>query len=147
MRIKSLLLFLGISAIVGCAKEEKSILPNVLVNLTIRLDVPPYTLLQTPATSQKVIYYNSITVGYRGNGVIIMHEIDDNFYAYDATCTNPSCFNNKPQSIDITDATFAVCPYCKTKFNLFNGYSMNNGSLRLKPYQVMKSGYQLNVYN
>lgn len=131
-------------AMSGCAKEEKPVLPYVKVNVTFYLNDPQYQSIQNPATAIKITRFLSQPVGYLGNGIIVFHEIDNSFYAYDATCTN-----SDHQSLKIVDGIFAQCPGCETKFSLINGYAAGNGSLRLQRYDVMvsSSNNQLTVYN
>lgn len=135
------ILFGALFFLCGCAKEEKPILPQTAVSFVISLNDPSYTLLQTPPTAVKVVYYNSLPVGYLGNGVIVSNGIDA-FYAYDATCPNQD-----RKSINIVDQIFGECPVCKTRYNLLNGYAEGKGNLHLQRYRVTQSGNYLNVSN
>ena len=141
MKTKPTILLAAILFLCGCAKEEKPILPQTAVNFVISLNDPSYTLLQNPSTAVKVIYYNSLPVGYLGNGVIIAYTGID-YIAYDATCPNQD-----HKSINIVDQIFGECPVCKTRYNLLNGHAEGKSDLHLQCYRVTPYGSYLNVSN
>lgn len=125
----------------GCAKEEKPILPHTYISLVIALNSPEYISLKNPSTAVKINYYNSLPVGYLGNGVIVYNGLDG-YYAYDATCPNQDY-----KSLNVTDQIFAECPVCKTRYNLQNGYAQGKGNLHLQRYNAVPHGDYLNIYN
>lgn len=127
--------------LVSCAKEEKPVLPHTLVNIIISTNMPDYISLQNPATGVKISYYNSLPVGYLGNGVIVYNSLEG-FKAYDATCPNSDF-----KSIEIVDQIYGECPSCKTRYSLESGFAMGKGNLHLQRYSVMSNGEYLNIYN
>ncbi len=142
MRPTILAIIAAIFLLCGCAKEEKPILPHTYVSIVIALSSPEYISLQNPLMAVKIGYYNSLPVGYLGNGVLVYNAGKGTYNAYDATCPNQDF-----KSLNIVDQIFAECPVCKTRYNLQNGYAQNKGNLHLQPYNVMANGVYLNIYN
>ncbi|WP_320054199.1 hypothetical protein [uncultured Acetobacteroides sp.] len=141
MKACAAIFLVAVPLLFGCAKEERPLLPQTAVNITISLTDPSYTLLQNPSTAVKVSYYLARPVGYLGNGVIISNT-GVGYNAFDATCTNQD-----HKSITIVDQIFGVCPVCNTRYNLLNGYAEGKGNLHLQSYRTMPSGNYLTVFN
>ena len=141
MKTRSAIIAIAVLSFLGCAKEEKPVLPQTMVNLAISLTDPSYILLQNPLTAAKVSYFNALPIGYLGNGVIIVNT-GTGYNAFDATCTNQD-----RKSITIVDQFFGECPVCKTRYNLLNGYAEGKGNLHLQRYNVTPNGNTLYVHN
>jgi nitrite reductase/ring-hydroxylating ferredoxin subunit len=121
----------------GCKDDYTSSIPYVYVqaelNLANRIELNP------------VGGYFKINGGY--GGIIIFRDMDENFLAYDATCTHeilPSC------SVTTDGSGIATCPCCGSQFILFNA----NGSPTkgpatepLKQYRVTNMGGRLSIRN
>lgn len=126
----------------SCAKEEKRVLPYANINIALSLVDPKYIEITNPSTAIKVTAYKGTQVGYEGNGIIVYNSGLD-YYAYDATCTNGDHYT----SLNLSDQIFAICPKCKTKFNLINGFAEGNSSLHLQRYNAIAINGYLRISN
>lgn len=143
LKTKIKLLFQLIIATVllfGCSKSQDQIVPYVNVQLSINLDLPSFTALNSPGNA--VIYPNA---GYNRNGVIIFNGLDE-FTAYDATCPQHIATKTAIVLDDKGSGGQATCPYCHVVYNFYN-YGAASKGYPLKRYNVSKSGNTLLVYN
>lgn len=126
-----------LTAITGCKDDYTSSIPYVYVKSEINL--ANKTELNT------VGGYFKINGGY--GGIIIFHDMDDTYLAYDATCTFeilPSC------SVETDGSGIATCPCCGSQFLLFGGNaSLTKGPAiePLKQYTISNVGGRLIVSN
>lgn len=140
-------LFLFIT--LACDNAMESSIPHTRFSLTYNvLQHPKITI---PGNFVKVTKnIHGIPVGYSGVilGKPVNSEPNSNEYvAYDAAC--PVERSNKI-SIEIVEDGIgsAVCPECKTKYNLSgNGYPEGIGTEFLKHYPVQVNGSTLSVNN
>lgn len=102
-------------------------------------DSPRYFVTSTP---------NPGALGYKGHGIIVYTLDLENFYCYDATCTNCSDLESYITSKDLRGA-IAICPVCGMIFNLISGEPHGNEEkiYPLKSYSITKVGKKLIVRN
>lgn len=120
---------------------------DVPVSITINMALPSYSHLLDMGT---FVYENG---GVKG--IVIVHHTDDNFYAFDRSCSyQPS---NTCSKIEV-DSSFMVFRCGETKAGGFqkccdsrfymDGQVFNGpATFGLKHYQVIKSGNLLNIKN
>jgi len=112
--------------------ETNNPVPEVYVNFILELNSPFYSILNSPNGS--IIIPDE---GYKGRGIIIIRLLNDEFRAYDATCTyDPEDAWGRVE-IDET-GQFAYDKVCHSKFILFFDGSVSEGpaSIPLKMYNV-----------
>ncbi len=82
------------------------------------------------------------------NGIIIYRGVDDEFYAYDRTCTLWPEHNEQVAEDDVWGGVF-TCPECESRYQLLNGAEPLNGpaTFGLKQYYTVIDGSLLHVYN
>lgn len=82
------------------------------------------------------------------NGIIIYRGADDDFSAYDRTCTLWPEHNEQVVMDDVWDGVF-TCPECESRYQLLNGAEPLNGpaTFGLKRYYTVIDGSLLHVYN
>ena len=136
--IKFILTLILIVNINSC-DDKHQVVPNVYVNFYISIYDPEFIELAAPG--------NSISVTGGVNGVLIYRVSQDEFVAYDRTCT----FSVADNCQIITDETglFAsdtIC--CQSKFLLLDG-SVTDGpaTYPLKKYRTTFDGTYLHVFN
>ena len=136
--IKFILTLILIVNINSC-DDKHQVVPNVYVNFYISIYDPEFIELAAPG--------NSISVTGGVNGVLIYRVSQDEFVAYDRTCT----FSVADNCQIITDETglFAsdtIC--CQSKFLLLDG-SITDGpaTYPLKKYRTTFDGTYLHVFN
>jgi len=121
----------------SCDKIQDSQVPDVPFYLPINLTID--TALKFPGNS---LFYP----GYGYGGVIVYCAGVDEYYAYDATCTNEVTQTCKVVN---TGAT-GECKCCKSQFIFIGGAYPAKGpaAAPLRQYQVSKvNSFTLRVYN
>lgn len=128
-----------LAVLVGCKKQQESLLPDVNVYIDISLTLPEY---QTLNFQGNVFLYRN--EGYQNNGVYIVRiSQEEEFAAYDVTCTDHL---DKPTAT-LLEGAVAKCPECKTEYQLLNyGYSVDE-SRHLQSYKVEVIGGHVIVRN
>ncbi|MFA6923720.1 MAG: hypothetical protein WC223_05640 [Bacteroidales bacterium] len=122
----------------NCKKNET--VPNVSVDFTLELNSVDYTALGS------IGGWVYITGGAYNNGIIIYKRTNDEYKAYDRTCTykpSSSCRVTVESS-----GIIAVDSCCGSKFILTDG-SVNQkpATAPLKEYHTSLSGTTLHIYN
>lgn len=120
--------------------ENHQVVPNVYVDFTIMLTDPEFNALNVPG--------NSITVTGGVNGIIIYRISQDEFAAYDRTCTHnvdDSCQVQVDETLLF--AVDSMC--CGSKFLLLDGSVYEGEAIYpLKSYRTSFDGSTyLRVYN
>jgi Rieske Fe-S protein len=123
-------------------------IPDVYVHYTINLDLPSFNALNIPG--------GHVVLPDEGfKGVIVYHNIDGNFYAFEATCTHHPLADCSQITVDESgiymrcghyeDKDFIKC--CESTYDM-NGYVLNPPALYpLKQYTVYQQGRILTVSN
>ena len=136
--LKFLLTFFLVANIFSCDNKHQ-VVPNVYVNFYLSIYDPEFNHLAAPG--------NSIYVTGGVNGILIYRVSQDEFKAFDRTCTF-SVTDNCQITTDETGifAVDSIC--CDSKFLLLDG-SVTNGpaTYPLKEYQTTFDGTYLHVFN
>lgn len=122
-------------------------IPDAPVNLTINMDLPLYYHLYTMGS------FSYHAGGHKG--VLLVHNFDDEFYAFERTCThNPdlTCSKVEVDSLllnircgSYVNGKFESC--CDSKF-FFNGQlEQGPAQLPLKQFPVIRNGSVLSINN
>ncbi|MBI9067126.1 MAG: hypothetical protein JEZ09_07530 [Salinivirgaceae bacterium] len=138
LSIISMILFLN------CKKDNNERIPDTIIYIDpLYINDPEYqSLFKIPYST-----YLVENEGYEANGILIINLGENNFAAYDCTCTN-EVKNNCFVRLDDDSSVLAKCTCCGSKFELFNG-SVNKGPAEypLKKYKTAFNGEYLRVYN
>jgi Rieske Fe-S protein len=138
------LLFLVAIIFNGCGDSESDVVPNVEVRVNyINIYEPAYNSLLSISGSAIVP-----NVGYGKNGIIIFRVNEDEFKAYDCTCTNEieaGCGVVKNEK----NVAGAVCSCCGSEFELVIGGTVTKGPAKysLKEYHVYFNDPYLTIRN
>jgi nitrite reductase/ring-hydroxylating ferredoxin subunit len=143
-----LVLFLG----TNCEKDNCDVIPNVRVDFNVNLFTPPFDQLQAIGNSVAVpTSISQYSGGYNGNGVILYRKVEDEFNAFDRTCTYA---HETPIAIEIDkDNPFkAICPECGSEFFISAGGVPSEGSAANCPLKEYNADYfiaiqEVRVYN
>ncbi len=150
--MNKLVLILTIVLGLACKKSNNNTNPepinNVPVSLTINLALPAYFHLQNVGTY--VIENGGV------KGIILVHNTDDNFYAFDRCCSyQPNSSNCSRLEIDssslqfrcgqTTSKGFVKC--CDSKFFFDGSVAQSPARFPLKQYNVNKSGNTIIISN
>ncbi len=122
-------------------------IPKGLVNLTLDLNLPSYQHLQQVGT------HAYVPGGVKG--VLIIHDYDDTWYAYERACAfepTKNCSNIWVDSINIqlmcgtySGTTFQSC--CESKY-MYSGFPLKGPAAgRLAQYYISRNNNILQVYN
>jgi nitrite reductase/ring-hydroxylating ferredoxin subunit len=106
----------------------------VYVNGTIHLEF--YDALNAVGNA---LYFDEIdtSIGYRGHGFIVVRTSTTEFAVYGATCSHD---READEHLEI-EGSFAECPICQSKFNIFTGWPFNGSTatIRLAEYKTSYS--------
>jgi nitrite reductase/ring-hydroxylating ferredoxin subunit len=150
-KIRKFFLFvLMIIAISGCEEEKERIIPYSYVNFSIRLDDPQFITLSSIGNAVIITdsYDGSNSAGYDNNGIILYRASQDEFYAFDRTCTYDV---KKSSAVEIDESgIMAVCPVCGSTYVLPNiGFPTKESPSKyaLHQYQTHFDGLYVHVFN
>lgn len=143
---KIFFLFTGSVLCAACGKEEYEVfLPDVHVDFWFDLSYPPYTQLRD-------FYPNAIKIkereqGYNKHGIILVRLSDNDFRAYDATCTRN--IQQETSALTLSEDRFtAHCPKCGAEYSVQqSGAYEKNGKCRLQQYRVNRGNDRWHVVN
>lgn len=138
----------------SCTKNQREIIPYVLVDFTISLTDPIFLglnavgnhALVNSSTNNMGIY----AAGYDGNGIIIYRAQLDEFYAFDRTCPHDYALSGSSIAVELeAGEIFATCPSCGSKYALpsFGTPSEGPSKYPLKIYRTSLFGEFVRVYN
>ena len=134
----------------ACEEEKQKIIPHTYVNFSIRLDNPQFISLSAVGNSVVITnsYDGSNSAGYDNNGIILYRASQDEFYAFDRTCTYDV---EKSIAVEIDDSgIMAVCPVCSSSYVLPNiGFPTKESPSKyaLHRYQTSFDGLTVHVFN
>ena len=145
----ALLLFTLSLATAACTEENP--IDDYPVSLRLDLTFNDKALRSIPAAATYTRHSHPLNAAYRSfgfGGVLVVHAVDDQFYAFDLSCPyeNLSSVLVEPDN----DVIYATCPQCGTKYLISDGNGMRVdgvGRHGLKPYRVDRQGNTLLVYN
>lgn len=150
-KVRNFFLFLGmVWLFTGCEKEKNRIIPYTYVNFSIRLDNPQFIALNSIGNAVVITssYDGSNSAGYDNNGIIIYRASEDEFYAFDRTCTYDV---EKSIAVEIDESgIMAVCPVCSSTYVLPNiGFPTKESASKyaLHQYQTSFDGLNVHVFN
>ena len=131
----------------GCKNQTTTSIPSTRVELEFNIlrEAPLLNAMGGVATFIKPRYSNEY-VGY--GGVVVFHNFDDSFAAYDLACPNEV----DPQVRLNVDSIVgeAICPKCGAVFDIgyARGYPVQGDcKYIMRPYRISVSGYDVRVYN
>jgi len=136
--LKILLTIILLQNIISCDSKHQ-VVPNVYVNFYLSIFDPEFNDLAAPG--------NSIYVTGGVNGIVIYRVSQDEFVAYDRTCTYQVEENCRITTDDTgLFATDTTC--CESKFLLLDGSVQEGPAMyMLKEYQTTFDGTYLHVFN
>ena len=119
-KLRNFLLISLISLLItDCNKGEKNIIPDVPTDFVIDLNDPRFIDLNAIGNSVIVSssYWGSVSAGYNNHGIIVYRAGQDEFYAFDRTCTFEEQLN-EAVNIDSLRTLTAKCPNCGSVYVL-----------------------------
>lgn len=147
---KKLLIFciiLFFSSFFSCDKNQTDFIPNVFVDVTIRLDLPEFINLNSIGGWVYLDQANGNVAGYRG---IILYRAGLNEYrAFDRACSYKPLESCHRIEVDVDNNIVINCTCGESKFD-FEGNVINPPAiLPLKKYQTLynRNDNSLRVFN
>ncbi len=126
---------------VKCEKESCDVVPDTYVNISLNM------VLFNLAPTQSMVINNTIagvsSLGYNNNGIIIYCNSDDEYFAYDRTCTY-----HISESIPVEDPgnfMYAVCPVCSSRYQLWYSGFPSDESVSQCPLKQYKTAFNPNT--
>jgi hypothetical protein len=124
MNIRSKLRFFSLIILfqilpLNCEKESCDVVPDTFVNLSLNM------ILFNLAPTQSLILTSNMagvtSLGYNNNGIIIYCNSENEYFAYDRTCTYDIRESIPVETID--NFMFAECPRCSSRYLLeYSGF-------------------------
>jgi nitrite reductase/ring-hydroxylating ferredoxin subunit len=147
---KKYFVFLGIVflCLASCEKIENPI-PVSRVYLNLDLTFEDKELKAVPAYKEYTIKNINLAQGERAGygGVLVVHTMLGEYKAFDRSCS----YEAKPGiTVEVDEEIlYAVCPVCKTKYDIGFGTGAPNGKSKhyLRIYNVTQNGGKLIVGN
>jgi nitrite reductase/ring-hydroxylating ferredoxin subunit len=147
-------LIITIFAVAVACNKKNDVIPDVTVDFMLDINDPEFVQLNAIGGSVTVDAgtnnWGIYAAGYNGNGIIISRGVDE-FYAYDRTCPHDYAANEASVRINIDASGFAkaVCPQCKTSYELisFGTPASGVGRYPLKNYKTSFDGRWIRVWN
>ena len=135
-----LFIFILIFSSSNCKKSSETF-PNVAVDVYVDLNTVDGSRLNTIGN---YVYLGNC--GYNKNGIIVYRLSQDEFKAYDRTCTY-NISNNCRVRVDAS-SIFAIDSCCGSKFLLMDGsVSVKPATIPLKEYSATLNGTILHIYH
>ena len=105
----------------ACNKGEKNIIPEVPTDFVIDLNDPRFIDLNANLNSVIVnsSYWGSVSAGYNNHGIIVYRVSQNEFYAFDRTCTFEEQLY-EAVDVDVPTDLTAKCPNCGSVYILPN---------------------------
>lgn len=151
-KLRKFLLILLVSLLIaGCNKREKHLVPDVPTDFVINLDDPRFIDLNAVGNSVIVTssYWGNLSAGYSNHGFIVYRAGQDEFYAFDRTCTFEEQLD-EAVNFDSLSIFNVKCPNCGSVYVLPSlAYPDKDGpaTYPLKQYHAEYSGNTVWVHN
>jgi len=140
-------LFISVLAITmffsfSCEKNKPcNVIPNVTVDFKANLDDSRLTALNVVGNAVEIpLNLSRYSKGYANSGVIVYRKSEDEFLAFDRTCTfghsNPVAVN-----ADTEETWIAVCPECQSVYRLASYGVPDDGSKSECPLKEYHADY------
>lgn len=136
------ILMTGIIWSQSCTREASDVVPDTYMNVTL-VNIPAQIRInQSMIITNTMVPVNNL--GYDNNGIIVYRNSQDEYFAYDRTCTY-----HVEESIPVnlwTNPLFAICPQCSTKYQLYwSGIPADEGP-SVYPLKQYKTSYNPNTF-
>ena len=153
-KIRLFFITLTLAIILGACNKKNDVIPDVYVDFYLNLNDPEFVNLNAIGGSitidSRTNNLGRNASGYNGNGIIITRGVDE-FYAFDRTCPHDFALNSLSIKVAIDNSGFAkaVCPECKTVYELFSFGTPSSGigKYPLKNYRTSFDGLNVHVWN
>jgi nitrite reductase/ring-hydroxylating ferredoxin subunit len=134
-----LIIFIFISLLYNCKKENDNYVPVVTVDLYLHINLPSYINLQS------VGGWVYVSGGVRG--ILVYRKTTTEFMAYDRNCTYQSSDPCATVYVDNTNI-IATDTCCHSKFSIVDGSVLQApAGIPLKRYNTTFDGSVVHVYN
>lgn len=142
------------TAILACSCNKKNdVIPDVTVDFFLDINDPRFVDLGAIGgcvTVNSSTNNDRYASGYAGSGIIVSRGVDE-FFAYDRTCPYDFTLDGSVVQINIDPTGFAkaVCPKCKSTFELISFGTPASGVSQypLKNYRTSFDGRYVRVWN
>lgn len=147
--------FITLALLVAVSCNRKNdVIPDVTVDFNLDLNDPQFTDLNAiggvVTVSSSTNNWGRFAAGYAGNGIMIARGAGE-FFAYDRTCPHDYELDGSAIRIEIDPTGFAkaICPKCKTTYELISYGTPASGVGRypLKNYRTSFEGRFVRVWN
>lgn len=152
-KIKVFFIFCITALAAAACNKKNDVIPDVTVDFY--LDITDARFIDLNAIGGSVLVNSSTNndryaSGYAGSGIIVTRGVDE-FFAYDRTCPYDYELDGSVVRIEIDPTGFAkaICPKCKSTFELISYGTPASGVSQypLKNYRTTYDGRYIRVWN
>ena len=152
-KIKLFFIFCMTATLTGSCNKKNDVIPDVTVDFFLDINDPRFVDLGAIGgcvTVNSSTNNDRYASGYAGSGIIVSRGVDE-FFAYDRTCPYDFTLDGSVVQINIDPTGFAkaVCPKCKSTFELISYGTPASGVSQypLKNYRTSFDGRYVRVWN
>ncbi len=125
----------------NCEKETCDVVPETYVNLSLNM------IIFNLAPTKSLIITNTMagvaSLGYNNNGIIIYCNNEDEYFAYDRTCTYHIDESTAVETVD--NFMFAECPRCSSRYQLWYSGFPTEQSISQCPLKQFRTTFNPNT--
>ena len=99
----------------NCEKESCDVVPETYINLSLNMII--FNIAPTQSLTLTNTMAGVASLGYDNNGIIIYCNSEDEYFAYDRTCTYHIEESIPVENID--NSMYAECPECSSRYQLW----------------------------
>ncbi|HLN20438.1 MAG TPA: hypothetical protein VK213_05070 [Bacteroidales bacterium] len=154
-KIKFFLITILLASVSFSCNKKNDIIPDVVVDFYIDINDARFSTQLNSIGGSVAIDAGSLNepyaAGFNASGIIITRGVDE-YYAYDRTCPHEYSLDKSVVRINIDQTGFAkaICPVCKTPFELLSFGTPTPGGVSrypLKNYRTSFDGRFIRVWN
>lgn len=125
----------------NCEKETCDVVPETYVNLSLNM------IIFNLAPTRSLIITNTAagvtSLGYNNNGIIIYCNNEDEYFAYDRTCTYHIDESTAVETVD--NFMFAECLRCSSRYQLWYSGFPTEQSVSQCPLKQFRTTFNPNI--
>lgn len=138
--MKRILLLISLLLLIYSCDKDKYQFPDAYVNTFLYPNNVEFNGLNFPGGSA---YINGGV-----NGILIFHDLFDNYIAYDRGCTNDPLNSCEQIYINTEELNTLSCHCCDSEYFIYDGAVMEGPAhYALHRYNTSFDGIKLNIYN
>lgn len=125
----------------NCEKDSCDVIPDTYISLSLNMII--YNLAPTQSIKLTNTMAGVASLGYNNNGIIIYCNNEDEYFAYDRTCTYN--INENIPVEPVNNFMFAECPRCSSRYQLWYSGFPTEQSVSRCPLKQFRTTFNPNT--